>query len=106
HAVLRVGGAAIDAAGEERRRPAAMRPDELDVRIARGVAVEGHADDGARRVGAVLDASGREAVAEIPAAVGRCWMNVDDRLAPVELLHHGPKRGVAEPRVAVTGEQP
>ena len=44
-------------------------------------------------------------VIEIPAAVGRRRVHVDDGLAAIELLHHRPERRVAQPHVAVAREQ-
>ena len=40
---------------------------------------------------------GADAVVEIPAAVRGGRVDVDDRLAAIELLHHRPERRVAQP---------
>ena len=45
------------------------------------------------------------AYVEVAAAVRRGRVDVDDRLAPVQLLHHRPVGRVAEPRVAVARHQ-
>ena len=74
----------------------------------RGIAAESDAGDGARGVGAVLEAAGPHArrVVEIAAAVGGRRVHVHDGFAPVQFVHHRPEVGVAQPPVAVAREEP
>ena len=76
-------------------------------RKARGVAIEGDADNRSRGVGAVFHRAGPHAgrIVEVSAAVCRRRMHMDDGLAPIELFHHRPIGWIAEPTIAITGEE-
>src|SRR4029077_13362450 len=84
---------------QERHRAAAMGEDKFDVRAARSRAGEEQACDRARGVGAKLDNRRRQLGDQVAAAVRRRRMYEEDRLAPVELVHHRGEYGIAEPFV-------
>ena len=102
-------------ARESHQRATRVRPDELNVRIARrptlerfdrsrGLAVVDQAPDGAARVGEPLDRQstvGHQTVAA--RRVNR--MRVDNRFASIELVEHRLERRIAEPPVAVARDQ-
>ena len=75
-----------ETASEERKRPATMRENPADVRKLHGRATEDQMCDRPGRVGRVFDRSRWDAGHEAAAAIGRGRMNIDHRLAPVELL--------------------
>ena len=103
--VHRQPAGAHEAVGEHRQRAAAVREDPLDVGEARGGAGEQQPRDRARGVGAVFDHRLVDAGDEAAAAERRLGMGEHQRLAAVQLLHHRLEGGIAQPFVAIAGEQ-
>src|SRR6267154_1596133 len=85
-----------------------MRPDPADVRKPERAAgfAEDQAGDGAGRVGGVFDGSRWNALDQRAAAIRRDRVDVDRRLAAVELVEHRHERRIAEILVLVAGEEP
>ena len=104
-AILGLARRTVDAPRQERGRAACVRPDEANVRAAHRGPAEQHAEHGPRRVGPVFHDSGRHVGDQILAAVRRGRMNVNHRLAAVELVHDRRIGGIAEPGVAVAGHE-
>src|SRR5712671_3673113 len=91
----------LDAPGEHRDGAARMREQPLDVAQTRERAAEQQAGDGAGGVVRNLEHRREGADAELAAAGGDERMDIDHRLAPVELLEHRLVDRIAEPFVAV-----
>src|SRR5262245_49327299 len=99
-------GETDEAAGQERQRAAAMGEDPADVRKLHGGAAEHEVRDGARGIGRVFDRCRRDARNEAAAAIGRCRVDIDHGLAPIELLVDRGKRRIAEILVLVLVNRP
>ena len=82
-----------------------MGEDEFDVVIFVRGAAEDEAGYGARGVGAVFDCRILHFRDQIDAAICGAGMGVDDGAAPVQLVHDRREGWIAEPFVAIAGEQ-
>src|SRR4029453_19231179 len=79
-------GEADETAGQERQRSTAVGEDPANVWKLHRRSAEHQMRDGARGIGRVLDRSRRDAGNEASAASGRGRVDIDDGLAPIELL--------------------
>jgi hypothetical protein len=80
--------------------------EKMDVRAPRQGAVEEKADDRARSVEGEFDHRLGHAFHQVEAAIGRGRVEIDDGLAPVELVEDGRDLGIARPHAAEIREQP
>src|SRR5262249_9751997 len=91
---------------EKRHRASAVREDHPHIRITRGRPTENDLGDRTSCVGSPLDRPFADIRKEISAATGSVRMRVNDGITPVEFLENRIERGIAEPLVAIAGEQP
>src|SRR4030081_2325204 len=99
-------GESHETAAEERKRASAVGEDPANVRKLHGSTAEDQMRDRAGGIRRVFDRSRRDAGYEAAAAIGRGRMDINPRLAPVELVIDRRKGGVAKILVLVTGQQP